>query len=60
MQVRVRAAADLMLTSRASLAEIAELTGFPNRAYLTRVFTQVTGKPPGLFRRHQAAGSGLS
>jgi AraC-like DNA-binding protein len=51
MQVRVRAAADLMLTGQDSLAEIAEQTGFPNRAYLTRVFTQVTGKPPAQFRR---------
>jgi AraC-like DNA-binding protein len=51
MQVRVRAAADLMLTSPASLAEIAERTGFPNRAYLTRVFTQITGQTPALFRR---------
>lgn len=51
MQVRVREAANLMLTSPASLAEVAERTGFPNRAYLTRVFTQVTGKPPALFRR---------
>jgi AraC-like DNA-binding protein len=55
MQVRVRAAADLMLTSRASLAEIAEQTGFPNRAYLTRVFTQVTGRSPALFRRTQSS-----
>jgi AraC-like DNA-binding protein len=53
MQVRVRAAADLMLTSPASLAEIAERTGFPNRAYLTRVFTQITGRSPALFRRSQ-------
>jgi len=51
MQVRVRAAAELMLTSHASLPEIAEQTGFPNRAYLTRVFSQITGVSPALFRR---------
>ncbi len=54
MQVRVRAAADLMLNTRASLAEIAEKTGFPNRAYFTRVFTHITGEPPALFRRTHA------
>lgn len=54
MQVRVRAAADLMLNTLLSLAEIAEQTGFPNRAYLTRVFTHITGEPPALFRRTHA------
>jgi len=51
MQVRVRAAADLILNTHASLAEIAEKTGFPNRAYLTRVFTHITGESPARFRR---------
>ncbi|MFA6630805.1 MAG: helix-turn-helix transcriptional regulator [Kiritimatiellia bacterium] len=54
MQVRVRAAADLMLTTAASLAEIAERSGFPNRNYLTRVFTQITGESPALFRHTHA------
>jgi len=51
MQVRVRAAANLMLTTSASLPEIAEQTGFPNRTYLTRVFTHITGASPAQFRR---------
>ncbi|MDX9867203.1 MAG: AraC family transcriptional regulator [Kiritimatiellia bacterium] len=51
MQVRVRAATDLMLSGSASLAEIADQTGFPNRAYLTRVFTKITGVSPARFRR---------
>jgi len=51
MQVRVRAAADLMATTDASLDEIAEKTGFPNRAYLSRVFAKITGESPARFRR---------
>ena len=54
MQIRVRAAADLMLTTSASLSEIAEQSGFPNRDYLTRVFTQITGESPALFRHTHA------
>jgi len=49
-QVRVRAAADLILSTSASLDEIAEQAGFPNRHYLTRVFSQVTGESPAQFR----------
>lgn len=49
--VRVRAVAHLLLNGQASIEQIAEQTGFPNRQYLTRVFTQVTGESPAFFRR---------
>lgn len=53
-EMRVREAARLMLQSDGSIDEIAEKTGFPNRAYFSRVFKQITGEAPAGFRRtHQ-------
>jgi len=37
-----------------SLDEIADKTGFPNRAYLSRVFKRVTGESPAHFRHDHA------
>ena len=54
-QVRVREAAHLLANSEASLEEIAERTGFPNRDYLSRVFRKFTGEPPAYFRRTHSA-----
>ena len=53
-QVRVREAAHLLTHSRLSLDDIAEKCGFPNRVYLTRVFTRIVGEPPARFRRRHA------
>lgn len=50
-QVRIREAAHLLTTTELEMDDIAERTGFPNPAYLTRVFKRVTGKTPGRFRR---------
>ncbi len=55
MQGRVREAARLLAQTGATLEEIAERTGFPNRAYFSRVFAQLTGEPPAHFRRVHAA-----
>jgi AraC-like DNA-binding protein len=50
MQIRVREAAILLLNTGLSLEEIAEKCGFPNRAYFSRVFRQITGESPARVR----------
>lgn len=53
-EMRVREAAKLLLESSETIEEIAEATGFPNRAYFTRVFKRITAEAPAGFRRtHQ-------
>ena len=51
IETRVREASRWLLQSGASIDEIAEKTGFPNRAYFSRVFKRVTGESPAAFRR---------
>jgi AraC-like DNA-binding protein len=55
MQGRVREAARLLAQTEATIEEIAERTGFPNRAYFSRIFAKLTGEPPAYFRRVHAA-----
>ncbi|MEN6449746.1 MAG: AraC family transcriptional regulator [Thermoguttaceae bacterium] len=55
-KVRVREAAHLLAHTDARIEEIAGRTGFPNRAYLSRVFRRVTGQPPAQFRRQHGSG----
>lgn len=50
-EMRVREAARLLLTTRQTIDDIAEETGFPNRAYFSRVFKQITDEAPAGFRR---------
>jgi AraC-like DNA-binding protein len=50
-ELRVREAAHLLLQTDQTLEAIAELTGFPNRAYFSRVFKHVTAESPASFRR---------
>ncbi len=50
-KVRVREAAHLLLHTDLRIDDVAERTGFPNRAYLSRVFKQITGESPAEFRR---------
>jgi len=52
--VRVREAAHLLTHSPLSLDDVAEKCGFPNRVYLTRVFTRIVGEAPARFRRRHA------
>ena len=47
----MREAARLLVQGDATLEAIAERTGFPNRAYFSRVFKQVTAESPAAFRR---------
>ncbi len=49
-QVRIRKATHLLEQHDYGIDEIAELTGFPNRAYFSRVFKKITGTTPGAFR----------
>ncbi len=51
IKVRVREAAHRLLHTDATIDAIAEKTGFPNRAYLSRVFKKTTGESPAEFRR---------
>lgn len=47
---RVKAAKDELARNRASMAEIAEATGFGSQANFIRVFQKTTGLTPGRFR----------
>ena len=50
----MRESARLLLQSDETIDAIADDTGFPNRAYFSRVFKQITGEAPAGFRRkHQ-------
>jgi AraC family transcriptional regulator len=48
---RVQRAQTLMRNARASLAEVAKLTGFANQHHLARVFRRITGTTPSTYRR---------
>ncbi len=56
MQTRVRQAADLLANTLLTIDDIAEQTGFPNRAYMSRVFKKITGLSPAQFRTIHAPG----
>ncbi len=49
-RLRVMHAIDLLRSTGASLAEIADRTGFSDEAYFCRVFKKITGATPGSFR----------
>jgi AraC-like DNA-binding protein len=51
IEMRVREAARRLLQSEQTLDAIAEDCGFPNRAYLSRMFKRVTGEAPAGFRQ---------
>ena len=51
-ELRVREAAHLLLQTDQTLDAIAAQTGFPNRAYFSRVFKNITAEPPAGFRRN--------
>ena len=52
-EVRVREAARMLLHGDATLDAIAEQTGFPDRAYFSRVFKKVTKEAPAGFRKRR-------
>jgi len=49
--IRIRKAAELLSLSGMDLKQVAAATGFPNPTHFNRVFKQVTGTPPGQYRR---------
>jgi AraC-like DNA-binding protein len=51
IEMRVREAARLLLQTDETIDAVAECTGFPNRAYFSRVFKQITNEAPAGFRR---------
>ena len=57
VKVRVREAAHLLTNSDLSIDHISQKTGFPNRAYLSRVFKKITGESPAEFRRRHGVAS---
>lgn len=50
-ELRVAEACRMLLQTAGSIDEIAAATGFPNRAYFSRVFRRITRQPPAAFRR---------
>jgi AraC family transcriptional regulator, arabinose operon regulatory protein len=50
-RLRIRDAAHRLAHTQETIESIAAAAGFPNRAYFTRVFAKVLGKPPAAFRR---------
>lgn len=50
LQTRVRKAADMLANTDLTIEDIAEQAGFPNRAYMSRIFKKITGVSPALFR----------
>jgi transcriptional regulator GlxA family with amidase domain len=50
-QQRVRRAQEMLLKSSESLSNIALQCGLADQSHLTRVFRQVVGMPPGVWRR---------
>ncbi len=49
--IRIRKAAEMISYSDMSLAQISRATGFSNLNHFSRVFKQITGIPPGHYRR---------
>ncbi len=50
---RVKAAKDELVRNRASMAEVAQVTGFGSQANFIRVFQKMTGATPGTFRNRR-------
>lgn len=57
VEIRVREAARQLVEGGASIDQIAEATGFPNRNYFSRVFKAVAGESPALFRERHGEGA---
>jgi AraC family transcriptional regulator len=51
LRARVSRAKALLVGSNASLADVADVTGFSSQSHLTKVFTRLTGLSPAKYRR---------
>jgi transcriptional regulator GlxA family with amidase domain len=49
--LRVQRASELLADPQSSIKKVAELVGYSDRYYFSRVFRQVMGVPPGEYRR---------
>lgn len=50
-RIRVQRAQDLLIGTRLSIGDIAELSGFVDQSHLTLAFRRETGSTPGVFRK---------
>jgi transcriptional regulator GlxA family with amidase domain len=57
--LRIRKAAELLVASEASLAEIAAQVGYANEFAFSRAFRRMIAQPPGFFRRAARQSSGV-
>lgn len=55
LEYRVAKARDLLLSDH-SIVDIASICGFADQSHLTRVFSDITGEPPGNWRRRNRSG----
>lgn len=55
---RITKAKEMLITSDMEIKEISEKLGFSNIHNFTRVFSRITGTPPGKFRRENEEGIG--
>ena len=51
LNARLNAAEDLLYTGRYTVNEVAELTGFQDASYFSRVFFRANGIRPGKYKR---------
>lgn len=51
LKLRIKRAHEMLIGSNKSLAEISYSLGFSSQAHLTAMFTRVTGKSPGRYRK---------
>ncbi len=56
-QVRIRAAFDMLVLRRSTIAEVAYTCGFADHAHLCRTFKAATGLTPSQFQRRAGAGT---
>lgn len=56
--VRIDKSKDLLLRTHKTIAEIAQLTGFSDQSYFTKIFTKAVGVSPTQFRRQEVEGRG--
>lgn len=55
LEHRLRRARELMMSSKLSLSEIADICGFADQSHFSRCFSSKTGMPPGQWRRTHAS-----
>lgn len=53
LQVRIRKAVDLLISTSIPIKQIGDMVGIPNPAYFCNVFKKHIGVSPGTFRRHK-------